>query len=221
MNLRQWKWKRIFFVSGVIVFVGLLFVFVVNRRVNSRYGSKAHDTITAIPVENPPRVAVVFGAGVWKGNSPSPALYDRVVTAVELYRSKRINKILMSGDNRFENYNEPTVMKQTAIDLGVPAQDIVEDFAGRRTYDTCYRAREIFNVNRAVLVTQEFHLKRALYLCSSLGIESEGITADRRLYSASSKRWWALRESFAIVGAWADLNVLKPTPILGEKIPIQ
>jgi SanA protein len=221
MNLRQWKWKRIFFVLGVIVFVGLLFVFVVNRRVTSRFGSKAHDTITAIPVENPPRVAIVFGAGVWRGNRPSPALYDRVVTAVELYRSKRVKRILMSGDNRFENYNEPTVMKQTAIDLGVPAQDIIEDFAGRRTYDTCYRAKEIFNVNRAVLVTQEFHLKRALYLCSSLGIESEGIIADRRLYPTSSKRWWALRESFAIAGAWFDLNILKPTPILGEKIPIQ
>lgn len=206
---------------AVILWIGLMFVFAVNRRVSTRYGPKAHDTITAIPTENPPRVAIVFGAGVWRGNKPSPALYDRVVTAVELYRSKRIGKILMSGDNRFENYNEPAVMKQTAIDLGVPAQDIVEDFAGRRTYDTCYRAKEIFGVNRAVLVTQEFHLNRALYLCNSLGIESEGVIADRREYSKASRNWWAIRESLAVTGAWFDLNILKPTPIMGDKIPIQ
>lgn len=219
--LRGWKWKRIFIVLAVILWIGLMFVFAINRRVTTRYGSKVHDTITAIPAENPPRVAIVFGAGVWRGNKPSPALYDRVVTAVELYRSKRIGKILMSGDNRFENYNEPAVMKQTAIDLGVPAQDIVEDFAGRRTYDTCYRAKEIFGVNRAVLVTQEFHLNRALYLCNSLGIESEGVIADRRAYSKASRNWWVIRESLAVTGAWFDLNILKPTPILGDKIPIQ
>lgn len=221
MKWREWKWKRIFLVLGAIVWISLIFVFVINRRVNARYSLKAHDTITAIPIENPPRVAVVFGAGVWRGKRPSPALYDRVVTAVELYRSKRVNKILMSGDNRFENYNEPAVMKQTAIDLGIPPQDIIEDFAGRRTYDTCYRAKEIFGVNRAVLVTQKFHLNRALYLCSSLGIESEGIIADRRQYDSNKEKWWSLRETLAITAAWFELNITKPKPILGEKIPIQ
>jgi SanA protein len=215
------KRKRILLVLAVASLIGFLFVFVVNARVNSRFGPKAHDTITAIPVENPPRVAIVFGAGVWRNGQPSPALYDRVVTAVELYRSKRVNKLLMSGDNRFENYNEPAAMKQTAMDLGVPEKDIVLDYAGRRTFDTCYRAREIFGVHRAVLVTQEFHLNRALYLCNSLGVESEGIIADRRRYPSYSKRWWAFRESFAVTGAWFDLNVWQPTPILGEKIPIQ
>jgi SanA protein len=105
------------------------------------------------------------------------------------------------------------VMKQTAIDLGVPPQDIVEDFAGRRTYDTCYRAKEIFGVNRAVLVTQKFHLNRALYLCSSLGIESEGIIADRRQYDYYKEKWWSFREMLAITGAWFELNITKPKTI--------
>ncbi len=215
------RFSRLTTILVILVFAFLLFLLIVNIRVNSRYSPKVHDTITNIAVENPPRVAVVFGAGVWKNSTPSPALYDRVVTAVELYRSKRVNKILMSGDNRFENYNEPAVMKQTAIDLGVPEKDIVEDFAGRRTYDTCYRAKEIFGVNRAVLVTQEFHLNRALYLCNSLGVESEGMIADRRQYARFKRNWWKVRESLAIAGAWFDLNVMSPSLVLGEKEPIQ
>ena len=213
--------KRVIIAFAVVAALCFMVVAIINHRVNTRFGPKAHDTITAIPVENPPRVAIVFGAGLWANNQPSPALYDRVVTAVELYRSKRVNKLLMSGDNRFENHNEPAVMKQTAIDLGVPEKDIVLDYAGRHTFDTCYRAKEIFNVQRAVLVTQEFHLNRALYLCNSLGIESDGIVADRRRYPKWEKRGWEFREAFAVAGAWFDLNVWKPSPILGEKIPIQ
>ena len=215
------KFAKPIIALSVLVFAFFLFILILNIRVNSRYSPRTHDTITTIPAETPPRVAIVFGAGVWKNNTPSPALYDRVVTAVELYRSKRVNKILVSGDNRFENYNEPAVMKQTAINLGVPENDIVEDFAGRRTYDTCYRAKEIFGVSRAVLVTQEFHLNRALYLCNSLGIESEGMVADRRQYARVKRHWWKARESFAIAGAWFDLNVMSPSLVLGEKEPIQ
>jgi SanA protein len=126
----------------------------------------------------------------------------------------------MSGDNRFENYNEPAAMKEAAIKRGVPEADIVEDFAGRRTYDTCYRAKEIFGVERAVLVTQQYHLNRALYLCQNMGIDSYGISADRRQYPKSDKNWWTFRENIAIVGAWFDMNIAVQTPILGKKEPI-
>ena len=90
------------------------------------------------------RVAIVFGAEVKRDGTPSTVLRDRVETAVELYKNGKVKKLLMSGDNRFVNYNEPESMRQYALKLGMPDSDIVLDYAGRRTYDTCYRAKEIF-----------------------------------------------------------------------------
>jgi len=166
-------------------------------------------------------VAIVFGSGVWRGNRPSPILYDRIATSVELYRSGKVKKLLMSGDNRFLNYNEPAVMRDAALSMGVPDSDIVLDYAGRRTFDTCYRAKEIFGVENAVLVTQRFHLDRAMYLCSSVGINSVGVVADRQNYSTGSNVWSSAREIGANLGAWFDLRILSPTSVMGEKLPIE
>lgn len=199
--------------------LGLLTVYAINLRVKAYANQRLQTSITEIPAEEPRRVAIVFGAGVWSDGSPSNALYDRIVTAVELYRAGRVRKILMSGDNPTKQYDEPTVMKQTAMQLGVPEADIVLDFAGRRTYDTCYRAKEIFEVQKAILVTQEFHQARALYLCSNLGVDSVGITANRRKYEGES--YWAFREFFSISSAWIEINFLPFEPIKGVKEPIQ
>ncbi len=199
--------------------VGLLIVYIVNRQVNSYAAPKMETSITEIPREEPPRVAIVFGAGVRSDGSPKDALYDRVLTAVELYRAGRVRKLLMSGDNPTHQYDEPTAMKQTAMQLGVPESDIVLDFAGRRTYDTCYRAKEIFEVQKAILVTQEFHQARSLYLCNNLGVESVGITANRRKYLGEN--YWAFREFFSVFSAWFEINFLPFEPIKGEKEPIQ
>jgi vancomycin permeability regulator SanA len=199
--------------------VGVLTVYIVNLRVKSYANQRLQTSITEIPVEEPPRVAIVFGAGVRSDGSPKDALYDRIVTAVELYRAGRVRKLLMSGDNPTHRYDEPTAMKQTAMRLGVPEADIVLDFAGRRTYDTCYRAKEIFGVQKAILVTQEFHQARALYLCSNLGIDSVGITANRRKYEGEN--YWAFREFFSVFSAWFEMNFLPFEPVKGEKEPIQ
>lgn len=174
-----------------------------------------------MPVESRPRVAILFGAGLWRNGEPSPVLYDRVATAAELYREGRVDKLLMSGDNRFADYNEPAVMRRTALAMGIPEESIVLDYAGRRTYDSCYCAREVFKVQRAIVVTQAFHVDRALYLCDSMGIDSIGVIADHRVYENSSQTWWSAREKLAIVGAWVDLNLRRPSPVPGEKIPIQ
>ena len=91
----------------------------------------------------------------------------------------------MSGDNRFIDYNEPGAMQAFALELGIPEEDIVLDYAGRRTYDTCYRAGEIFQLETAILVTQEFHLPRALYICNVLDIKAVGVSADVRTYRDS------------------------------------
>ncbi|MFL7808257.1 MAG: vancomycin high temperature exclusion protein [Anaerolineae bacterium] len=164
------------------------------------------------------RVAIVFGAGITADGRPMPALADRVWVASELYKAGKVQKLLMSGDNRYVEYNEPEAMRQYAIEQGVPDEDIVLDYAGRRTYDTCYRADYIFGVEEAVLVTQWFHLDRALYTCDKLGLDAVGVAADRRDYY--SARYWWLREVAAVTRAWLDLNVLHPTPVLGNKEPI-
>lgn len=216
----KWLWLGVQILLGVLL-VGTAFVYLTNRQVAAVARGRAESSITEIKPEEPPRVAIVFGAGVWSNGEPSPALEDRIITAVELYRAGRARKLLMSGDNRFENYNEPRAMKQAAIRRGVPAEDIIEDFAGRSTYDTCFRAREIFAVKSAILVTQEFHLNRAIYLCQSLGVDAVGISADRRQYPEDAKNRWAQREMFATPWAWLDVNVLKPVPILGAKEPIR
>lgn len=174
------------------------------------------------PADNvPPQpVAIVFGAGLLRDGSASPILRDRVETAVELYRSGKVNKLLMSGDNRFVEYNEPEAMRQYALKLGVPDEDIILDYAGRRTYDTCYRAKEIFRVKSAILVTQNFHMARALYLCNIFGVESVGVEADGYYFRRISRLSWNVRETLAILGSIYDVNWRKPLPVLGQPEPI-
>jgi len=164
-------------------------------------------------------VALVLGAGLWPDASLTPVLADRVATAVDLYRAGVVQKLLFSGDNRFVDYNEPQRMLEYAVRLGVPEDDVVLDYAGRRTYDSCYRARAIFGVERAVIVTQRFHVARALYLCDALGVDAVAVVADRREYSAQRFTWEA-REYLALVLAWWDVNVRHPVPVLGDPLPI-
>jgi SanA protein len=168
--------------------------------------------------ENVParQVAIVFGAEVKKDGTPSVVLRDRVETAVALYKSGKVEKLLMSGDNRFVDYNEPEAMRRYAIALGMPDADIVLDYAGRRTYDTCYRAKEIFGVNAAVLVTQGFHLPRALFLCNAFGISAVGVEAKNYYYFKRLRLFWNMRELLATVQSVWDVYLLKPLPVLGK-----
>ena len=166
-------------------------------------------------------VAIVFGAGLTKDGYPTAVLRDRVETAAQLYFSGKTEKLLMSGDNRVVEYNEPEAMRQYALDLGVPDEAIVLDYAGRRTYDTCYRASAIFQVQSAILVTQSFHLPRALFLCNSFGVKSNGVAANNIYFRKISRLIWNARELFATTQAVWDVYVAKPLPILGEPEPIK
>lgn len=173
------------------------------------------------PTEVPQsRAAVVFGAGLLHDGTPSPVLKDRVATAVGLYQAGKVEKILMSGDNRFVDYNEPAAMKEYAISMGVPEDAIVLDYAGRRTYDTCYRAKEIFGLQEAILVTQRYHLPRALFTCQGMGISVNGVAADLRQYHTHSLRFWSLRELPATLVAVWQVWVSHPLPVLGNPEPI-
>ena len=166
----------------------------------------------------PRRVAVVFGAAVYGGDILSPMLRERVETAVELYRAGKVQKILMSGDNRFIHYNEPGAMMNYALALGVPQEALAPDYAGRRTYDTCYRARHIFGLDEAILITQGFHLPRAVYTCRALGVDAIGLVGDREQHRPLVVAWYELREVLATVKAWWDLWVRRPLPVLGDPI---
>jgi SanA protein len=168
----------------------------------------------------PLQAAIVFGAGLGRDGTPSPVLRDRITTAADLYFAGKVKKLLMSGDNRFVNYNEPGAMRDYAIKLGVPTEDIVLDYAGRRTYDTCYRASHIFMLKTAILVTQSFHLPRSLYICNQLGLDTIGVPADLRSYRRASLFYWNLRESVATLVALWQVHVSHPVPVLGNPEPI-
>jgi vancomycin permeability regulator SanA len=168
----------------------------------------------------PSPVAIVFGAGLWRDGTPTTVLRDRVETAANLYFSGKVKKILMSGDNRSDDYNEPGAMYEYALSLGVPESAIVLDYAGHRTYDTCYRARSIFGLQKAILVTQSFHLPRALYTCNALGLNTIGVASDQRQYRPASLIYWNIRELPATLTAMADVHFLKPQPVLGQPEPI-
>jgi SanA protein len=163
-------------------------------------------------------VAIVFGGGIRSGGRLSPMLADRMDTAIMLYNAGKVRKLLVSGDNSTIYYNEPGAMYDYAVARGVPPQDVIRDFAGRRTYDTCYRAGAIFGVTDALLVTQRFHLPRAIYTCRSLGMGASGVSADRRSYFTNG--YYRFRDAFATLRAWADVKLLRPEPILGERIDI-
>ena len=165
------------------------------------------------------RAAIVFGAGLLRDGSPTAVLRDRVQQAANLYFARKVEKLLMSGDNSYVEYNEPQAMREYALSLGVPDADIVLDYAGRRTYDTCYRARAIFGLDQAILVTQQFHLPRAIFLCNMLGVDGVGVDADLRTYQRGSLVWWNLRELPATLTAFLDV-ITRPQPVLGQPEPI-
>ncbi len=165
-------------------------------------------------------VAIVFGAGLNRDGQPTVILRDRVETAAQLYHAGKVQKLLLSGDNRFDNYNEPEAMRQYALTLGIPDSSIVLDYAGRRTYDTCYRAKAVFGLSSVLLVTQPFHLPRALFLCNALGLQAAGVQADNHRYWPPLLWIWNLREQLATVGAFLDVYVSRPLPVLGSPEPI-
>ncbi|MCR5610170.1 MAG: YdcF family protein [Lachnospiraceae bacterium] len=160
---------------------------------------------------------IILGAGVW-GDKPSPMLEDRLLYSIDLYEKGVSNKIIMSGDHGKEDYDEVNLMKDYAIEKGVPSENIFMDHAGFSTYETMYRAKEVFQAEKVVIVTQEYHLYRALYDAEKLGLTAYGVGADPRVYAGQS-----LRDIREIVARDKDFVkcIFKPEPTyLGEAIPV-
>lgn len=160
---------------------------------------------------------IVLGAGIW-GDKPSPMLEDRLLRAIELYKNNISPKIIMSGDHGKEDYDEVNTMKDFAIEKGVPSENIFMDHAGFSSYESIYRAKEIFEAKKIVIVTQEYHLYRALYIANQLGIEAYGVASDQRQYVGAG-----YREAREIMARNKDFVkcIFKPAPtFLGDTIPV-
>ena len=160
---------------------------------------------------------LILGAGIW-GDKPSPMLEDRLKEGIKLYKDSIAPKIIMSGDHGREEYDEVNIMKEYAIEQGVPSEDIFMDHAGFSTYESIYRAKEIFDADNIVIVTQEYHLYRALYIADKLDINAYGVNSDPRKYSGQTFR--ELREILARNKDFINC-IIKPKPTyLGESIPV-
>ena len=203
---------------GLLVAILLLALFALpivwRAAVKAYYGERIFEPETV----SAHGVAIVFGAAVRNGRL-STVLRDRMDTAIHLYESGLVDKIIVSGDRRSEDYDEPGAMMAYAIQRGVPLSDLQADFAGRRTYDTCYRAHHVLQVESAILITQAFHLPRALFTCNRLGLSSVGVSADQRSYRA--ERWYEFRETAATAVALVDVIRRQQPPVLGASMPAQ
>lgn len=161
--------------------------------------------------------AVILGAGVREGK-PTPMLRDRLLVGIDLYKSGAVKKLIMSGDHGSTDYDEVNIMKSFAVENGIPDEDIFMDHAGFSTYETIYRAREIFEADNIIIVSQKYHLYRALYIAEKLGIKSVGVSADLDTYRGQTKR--DLREILARDKDFFKC-IFKPKPTyLGDKIPV-
>ena len=189
-----------------------------SRILKLEYGPEGEEIVSGIPEEKTDCI-LILGAGVWNGY-PSPMLRERLDTGAALYRAGVSDKILVTGDNGSKDYNEVQVMEDyLAEEKGIPRSDIVRDHAGFSTYESMYRAKEIFCVESAVIVTQRYHLFRAVYIASNMGIKAVGADAEKTAYSGKELR--EVRECLARIKDFYSC-IFRPLPTyLGEKIPIR
>lgn len=201
---------------ALIIVLVLIIVFIINFFVIFKTKNQILEDLESFDKDDIDCI-LVLGAGVRNGQ-PTHMLEDRLLTAIECYNKKLAPKIIMSGDHGQVNYDEVNVMKNFAIDKCVPSTDIFMDHAGFSSYESIYRAKEIFGAKKIIVITQKYHLYRSLYIANSLGLEAYGVKADLRKYIGQSYR--ELRE---IIARDKDCIkcIFKPkSKYLGETIPV-
>ncbi len=216
--MKQHRIYRIGFI-GLTLFVLLT---VVLMSISTHMKRETEDAITesvqAYANDMQADCILVLGAGVREDGTVSHMLQDRLDCGIALYQAGVAPKILMSGDHGQAHYDEVNTMKQYAMEKGVPSEDIFMDHAGFSTYESMYRAKEIFGAGRIVTVTQKYHMYRALYIAKKLGLEAYGVSSDPRLYGGQT-----MREARELLARTKDFFVcmIKPEPkYLGDAIPI-
>lgn len=158
----------------------------------------------------PAPYAIILGASVKSDGTPSDALYDRILVGSELVKAKKAETLLMTGDGGAFHVNEVAAMKRTAMELGVDERDIIVDGQGYRTYESCKRAIQVYDIRKAIVVTQRFHLARSLYLCDFFGIEVQGMVADQQTYLR--EYFFIFRDLVSSAKAWWDTRIQAPAP---------
>lgn len=200
-----------------LLLLGGIGVIIINAHVKNRVSGQILTPEQAAQLKDVDCI-LVLGCQVLDNGEPSHMLRDRLTQAVELYQMGAAPKLLMSGDHGQHRYDEVNAMKQFALDAGVPSEDIFMDHAGFSTYESMYRAKEIFGVKKILVVTQEYHLYRAMYISERFGVETYGVASDLDTYSGQFYR--DVREVLARVKDYGKC-IFKPKPtFLGEDIPI-
>jgi len=190
----KYKYFLYFIIFIMLIFIGIV-AFVQLRYFNKIIFAKDLDDYN---------VALVFGAGLKKGGLPSDILADRLKTAIQLYQDGKVKTLILSGDNSSENHQEVAAMKQMALEFGLPENVLLEDDFGLDSFASCANVKNNFNLSKVILVTQKYHLRRALYLCNSLGLDAFGVPAIDRGYVFQKK--YNLREILASLNSFLEIN---------------
>ena len=209
--------KTAFIVFLCLAVVGTATLFIINGHVKASTKDRILTVQKAAELEDVDCI-IILGCQVKDDGSLSHMLRDRLMRGLEVYEADAAPKLLMSGDHGREEYDEVGAMKNYAIENGVPSENIFMGHAGFSTYETVYRAKEIFQADKVIIVTQEYHLYRALYIAEQFGVEAYGVSADLNRYAGQSMR--DFREVLARCKDWA-MCIFKPEPTyLGEAIPV-
>lgn len=201
-------------IIGIIILMIAIFslnIYVVNSTKNEIVKEENVSNIEGVDC------ILILGAGIWR-DKPSPMLEDRLKEGITLYKKGTTKKIIMSGDHSREDYDEVKIMKEYAESEGVPSEDIFMDHAGFSSYDSVYRAKEIFGVQNMIIVTQKYHLYRSLYIAKKLGIEAYGIESNLRTYPGQVFR--EIREILARDKDYFKCIMKPEASIMGEKISL-
>lgn len=209
------KIKKISLVSLALALLTMLAIFILNHKIKITTEDHIYNTLDEVPTAH---TAIVLGASVKSNGNLSIMLRDRVESALLLYNKGKVKRFLLSGDNGSVSYNEPKAMKKYLIERGVPEEHIYLDYAGFDTYDSMYRAKAVFEVDDAIIVTQGFHLPRAVFIARKLNLNYNGYTGDKRIYAHQDYN--IKREFLANIKAYLELAFSKDPTYLGSKIPI-
>ena len=218
------KKKKLLIISAstvLVIAVGALstwgFIVYCNRVIGN-YGEFCCSEVEKLPERD---VALLLGAAkIAPSGKPNAFFQNRIEAAAKLYHAGKIRHIIISGDNSRKSYNEPQDMKDALMEKGVPETAMTLDYAGFRTLDSVVRCKEIFSCSRITVISQRFHVERALYIAAKCGIDAIGFAADDTPWKWLNERNWR-REKYARTAAWLDLNILKRSPrFLGEKISL-
>ena len=208
--------KKLIIILVIIMVIALAALLIINSIVKSAADERLLTVEEAASIDAD--CILVLGAGVYSGGQPSPMLSDRLDYGISLYENGSAPKLLMSGDHGRTDYDEVNVMKEYAMERGVPSQDVFMDHAGFSTYESLYRARDIFEAEKIVIVTQEYHIYRALYIAEKLGLEAYGVSSDPREYAV---QWYRdLREIAARAKDFVQCIHMPEPTFLGEAIPV-